>query len=447
MRKVLGAKKGLEKKLIITTSDITTVTIKKYTLDREQIIQKLFVETPLELALSARVIYQYAKNNKIKVTQKGELTVRSAKLLDANLTVGYNYYIWLLNFLINNKYLGTKQEKLPTKAFDKLINSDDGVFTSTIFTKFLNLKMQKEFDFIPFDISKYSGNGIKEFRTSIIEIIKTLKNNEWINIDYIANQIAITPRTLKQITNNNHRCYNFKNSSRTYYESYNRIENLKIIVRFFIKSFVGTMNRFGLCSIAKTAQESFCGEDFPDLQIRYDIEYTAVEYFKLSSIGLFSLGIEDIYVDKNDFTLVLNDYNYEIGVNTPNGRSDILLSNIAKKISSTKYYTNLNIFMGNVDSEDSYNSIKKLFLSKCTNMPPNWKRLIETMDSRISSATIVSSTSVLIKINNSKEILHIISSNPNLKDKMLKADKFHLVVLKENLAYVKKIFKENGVIL
>ncbi len=37
--------------------------------------------------------------------------------------------------------------------------------------------------------------------------------------------------------------------------------------------------------------------------------------------------------------------------------------------------------------------------------------------------------------------------NTKLKDKILKVQDFHIVVLKEDLSYIKKIFKEYEVIL
>ena len=231
------------------------------------------------------------------------------------------------------------------------------------------------------------------------------------------------------------------------YQNYNRIKNLKIVVRYFIKSFIGIAHNLGLFDIAKTDKNSFIGEDLELLHRYYNSPFASIEYARLSGLGKFALDIDKEYKSKKNFLLTLSPHSYDITVDKPDALSALFLSQISTEVNDNKYHTDIKTFMSSINSLKEYRSAKELFLEKCDTTPPHWKKFFETMDERVKSANIVSDTAILAEIKNPKEIRHIIASNPKLQGKILKADQLHIVILKENLAYVKKIFKEYGVIL
>ena len=201
-----------------------------------------------------------------------------------NLSVDNTYYIWLLNFLMGIKYLSSQKETLPTKIFDTTIAQNDGMLIKTLFEQYIETRVQHEFGFFIFEIQAVSGNLISDFRLSILEIIKKMECNEWISIDYIVDQIPLNAKTLKQITNEYHACYIFGANYSRHRSNYNRLENLKIVVRYFIKSFIGIAYRFGLFDIAKTPEDSFTEEDLELLDGYYNSPFAAIEYAKLTDL-------------------------------------------------------------------------------------------------------------------------------------------------------------------
>jgi len=429
----------------MTAANIDQVKIDKLDWDYQSISQKLIHYEAQDTASVVRIIYRLAKDSKIKITQKGSLTVKSDKLLQENLPVDDFDYILLLNHLIKSKYLSSPQLKLPTKAFDAAISQDDGTLVKKLFMKYMSKKIQWEFNYVIFRTQTIEADLVSQFRETIVNIVKETSSSEWINIDYIVEQIPINTKTLKQITNGYDYCYNF--DMQDYYHSYNKIKDLKIVLRYFIKSFIGIAHSLGIFDIAKTEKDSFFSEDLELLSHRYSSHFASIEYARLSDLGRFVLDIDKEYKSKNDFKLILNPYTYDITIENHDAISTLFLSQISTEIDSSRYHTDIKTFMTGINSPKEYRNKKELFLERSERVPPNWQKFFETMDERTAAANIVSDTAILVEIKNPKEIRHIIASHPKLQEKILKADQRHIVILKENLVYVKKIFKEYGVIL
>ena len=442
-----GAEKYMPDKSVATPITLTTlnrVTVDKLDNNYQPISQKLIITEAQDIASAIRIIYRLAKDSKIKITQKRTLAVRSSKLLQENLPLDSFNYILLLNFLMDNRYLTTPQLKLPTQAFDTLVSDDDGMLIKRLFEKFMATKIQLEFNYVIFRTQPVEKDLISKFRSTIIDIIKNSSSHEWISIDSIVDQIPLNSKTLRQITNNYDYCYNFDLSNHSHY---NRIKDLKIVVRYFIKSFIGFTHNLGLFDIARTDKDSFVREDLDLLSLFYSSPFASIEYARLSDLGRFVLDIDKDYKGKENFLLTLSPYTYDITVEKPNALSALFLSQISTKVDENTYHTDIKTFMGNINSSKDYRRTKELFLEKSDTMPQHWEKFFETMDARIEAADIVSHSAILVEIKNPKEMRHIIASNPKLQEKILKADQLHIVILKENLAYVKKVFKAYGVIL
>ena len=419
-----------------TTKDINTITIQKVDGDFTPLSQKLIIEEPQDVVSIIHFFYRLAKDSKLKITQKGTLTVRSRKLIEESISAEASYYVWFINFLLEIQYLTTPQLKLPTKAFDTMIKKEDGKLIKALFDKYVAIKIQQEFNFVIFDIDATHGNNVPQLRKTILKIISKLNTDEWISIDFLTEQIPLTQKVLTQISNNYPYCYNFEQDYRHRREGYNNLKDLKMVLRYFIKSFVGIASNFGLFTLATTAKESFIAEELERSDGYYKRSYINIEYAKLTKLGRFVLGLEKSFAGEGNFALTLNPYAYEITVDNPNSRSELFLSSMATQITEYKYQTTLKNLMNSVDTAQSFYTLKEELLSKCESVPENWQRLLETIERRIDSVAIASRSAILIEIKKPKEV-----------QSMLKADKRHIVVLKDDLNYVKKALKEQGVIV
>ena len=429
------------------TKDLTNIKIHKVNGDFELLSQNLIINEPEDTVTIVRFLYRLAKDTKLKSTQKGMLTVRSRRFIEEGISAKNLHYIWVINFLLDIEYLTYYQLKLPTEAFDKAVINNDGELIKILLDKYLAINTQEEFKYMIFDAKITHGKSVSQLRKSIIETIAKLNTDKWICIDFITSKIPHTNEVVTQISNDFPCCYNFEQDYRRRQNSYNQLKDLKMVLRYFIKSFVGISAKLGLFTLATTKEESFIAEELQRSDGYYKRQYIDIEYIKLTDIGRFVLGIEKDYSSASDFSLNLSPYLYEITVENPSDRSHLFLSPIATQITEHKYQVTLKTFMNHIDTVESYCILKEEFLSKCDNIPDNWQRLFDTIERHTNSIHIVSNSAILIKVTNPKEIQQIIALDPKLQSKIIKADKLHIVVLKDDLSYVKKIFKKYGVII
>ncbi len=431
---------------IFQVKELKNITIEKYTLSNEKYEQKLKELQAEDTLLAIKILYSIASDSKLKVTQKRALAVRSQKLLDKEMPEGYNV-AWLINTFVEFKYLQNGQLLLPANMFHKLITKSDGDMMQDIFKAILNSQYNHEVSNALFHTSMTRGDNVKNFRESIIKLIKQEDKSIWINIDYLVNQIKLDAKTLKNITNNNKYCYAFHGNSKRI--QYNKIEHLKVVVRYFLKTFFGIMCQIGLCDLGVTEFQAYNKEDARILQgiPEVGIRFGNVEFYKLTELGSYVLGFDTSFESKNDYKLLLNDYNCELKVENSNNLSDVYLQKIATKVNNAKYRVDIKSFMKNIDTKQAYQHTKEIFTQKVEHLPKNWKQFFTILDERAESISVISKSVVLMKIQNNKDILGLISSNNKLQEKVLKADKFHIVVMQKDFASVKSILKEYGVVV
>ncbi|MEA2111414.1 MAG: hypothetical protein U9P71_05135 [Campylobacterota bacterium] len=427
-----------------TVDDITKVIITKCDINGEAYPQTLKEYDVVDTVLNVQLLYTFCLDKKIKMTQKRQLAKVSQNILQEQFLDDFEEVDYL-NFLINSNYLVTDKEITPANKFIKLMANSGGEIIKKLYSDFIQLHKIVELEYAMFRVSLVKGSHISLLRARILEIIKAQDNSQWINVDFIVDKISLDAKTLKQITNDYDYCYHFKGNSLR--GKFNAIEHLKVVVRYFVKSFIGLMHQFGLCKMAYTEFQAYNKEDVRILGDEKGARYANIEFFKLSELGLFALGLQKQFKDSNEYKVILNEYTLEFKVEGANSLSDIFLNNISTQLTDEKYKTDIKTFMKNITKKSEYKQIESSFLQRVDNVPQNWRDFFMLFNERQESMSVVSSSCVLIKVENSREVLKLMSANKKLQEKILKADKMHIVVLKSNLEYVKKAFKEYGVLI
>ena len=426
--------------------ELKDIVVNKYTLSGEMYKQNLEKLPAEDILLAINLLYSIANDSKLKITQKRVLAVRSEKLLYAQMPEEYNF-TWLINLLSETKYLQKEQTMLPANKFHKLMQKGDGDIIKDIFKDILNLPYNNEVTSGIFIASVIRGDHVKNFREMIVNLIKEQEKDIWINIDSLVDKIRLSSKTMKYITNNYKYSYAFYGNSQRL--EYNKIEHLKVVVRYFLKTFFGVICQMGMCDLGETELQAYNKEDVRILRgyTEYATSFGNVEYYKLTALGQYVCGLSTKFESVNDYKLLLSSYNYELKVENSNKLSDIYLEKIATKIEDAKYKIDMKSFMKNCNSELEYEKTKELFIDKVGELPQNWQQFFKLLDARVGSITTVSKSVVLLKVRNNKDILKLISSNNKLQEKILKADKFHIVVMQKDFASVKNILKEYGVVV
>jgi hypothetical protein len=283
----------------------------------------------------------------------------------------------------------------------------------------------------------------------VVKLIKNSDTTKYISIDSLVEQLKINNKLLSYIANGSRYSYGFfeRKHANLSKIKYNQLENLKTVCRYFIKAFVGTLHRLDICDIGSTEFPVYSFEDLDSLDNERNYYFMDIEYFKLTNLGKYIFDIDKQYKSSSAYKLILNSYSLDLTVDNENSLSELFLKKITTKVSKNRYKTDVKTFMQNINSDVEYENTKKALLEKVDEVPAIWKDFFITIEKRLRSVLIITSSAVMIKINDNKEIAKLIMENTKLKNKILKVQDFHIVVLKENLMYVKKIFKEYGIIL
>lgn len=422
-----------------SSDTISKVIVNKYNLDGVCYSQSLQEDKEIDIILNTKLLYSLCLDKKIKRIKSGNLASVSEKILKKSFADDFKELDYL-NFLLDNKYLRRDKEITPTPKFTNLMQKNHGEIIKKIYDDAMKSESIDELEDAPFSSCR-RGKYVKSLRDMILKIIKKQDTSLWINIDTIVDAVKLDKTTLKNVTND----YRYG-----YYllREYNNIEALKVVIRYFIKSFIGRMHQFGLCKVAHTDLKAYNEEDIAILKKNQVGSYANLEYFQLNELGLFVLGVKKEFKDTNDYKILLNEYALEFTIENRNTLSDLLLENIAVEIGKDKYKTDVKTFMKKISKPTEYKNIESSFLSMVEgDIPKNWKDFFSLLNKRQKSASVVSSCAVLIKLESNREFLKLLSADVKLQEKILKTDKMHIVVLRENLDDVKKILKGYGVVI
>lgn len=426
------------------SDDITKVVINKYNLDGKSYSQYLKEDKEIDIILNTQILYSLCLDKKIKRIKSGNLASVSEKILKKSFSNDFKELDYL-NFLLNKKYLRRDKEITPTLKFTNLMQKSNGEIIKKLYDDAIKSEKIDELADAPF-ASCCRGKYVKFLRDMILKIIKKQDTSLWINIDTIVDAVKLDKTTLRNVTNGYRYGYIFVRNN--FKRGYNDIEDLKVVIRYFTKSFIGIMHQFGLCKVAHTRFQAYNKEDVAIIKNNQVGRYANLEYFQLNELGLFVLGLKKEFKDNNDYKLLLNEYALEFVIENRNTLSDLLLENIAIEISKDKYKTDVKTFMKKISKTAEYKNIESSFLNKVEgDVPKNWKDFFSLLNKRQKSASVVSSSVVLVKLENNREFLKLLSADVKLQEKILKADKMHIVVLRENLDAVKKILKGYGILI
>jgi hypothetical protein len=164
-----------------TVDDIEKIQIDKFTIDGKGISQKLNIKSDSEFILNSKILYELSKNKKIQIIQNGTLSKKTQKLLE-NTFGNVKIYLAFINFLLGIRLLSKEKLILPCNKFSKTIIQDDGEFLKATINTFINLDLAYEYKDFDFYTSYAKGKYIIKLRKKIIDIIKKLDTNSWINI-------------------------------------------------------------------------------------------------------------------------------------------------------------------------------------------------------------------------------------------------------------------------
>jgi hypothetical protein len=181
--------------------------------------------------------------------------------------------------------------------------------------------------------------------------------------------------------------------------------------------------------------------------------YDNLKYTRLTALGEYVLSkakkyLPDFQSDSNKF--VLSDTNLTIVIEAEE-RADstkMLLTDFAEKISATRYKTDYKIFLKGCKSQMELQNKIKMFKSLMDKKTPQiWAEFFEELLKKINPAKLLPDCLVYQIPKENVGLIQLISNDKELRDCIMRAEEFCIIVQKSRLNAFRKRLQEFGYLL
>lgn len=293
----------------------------------------------------------------------------------------------------------------------------------------------------------YSHRNTNRLMRSFERSLLTLKSSMWVSIEQVLYQTRcfFDNKTYVSILIQEPTSYyniGFKLHDKNADEPIKYDEIITRVTYQSIKSVLLAMASWGIIEIAYDPTTTGNGPSYLT---------DALRYVRLTNLGKYVLGEAKSYQlpatmvnTRKDFEL--NTDRLLIKVLNPNSKGNFALEKIAAPITSQLYRTNFSVFLKECNTKDDIVKNIDLFKKYIANEPPQiWKDFFNAMLERTNALKKVRTSYITRSIDaKDKELQDIIMHDPKLKQYILRAEGYVVLIEQAHLSDVNNILKTYG---
>ena len=211
----------------------------------------------------------------------------------------------------------------------------------------------------------------------------------------------------------------------------------------------GTLFLFAAFGLVEVAFDSINTDKFGST---YFSNYDGLKYFKLTALGAYIFGITSTYeptaiVERTKLTLS-NDSLLIIADGKTTAVTDRMLSAYSEKLGDTRYKVSAESFLKDCKNRKEIENKVALFKAIINgSVPTIWERFFKELLTNASAVKINKFLQTYSLPEEDKELHKIVAQDTTLKQLVLKAEGFNLLVPNENISKFKTRMKELGFIV
>ena len=294
-------------------------------------------------------------------------------------------------------------------------------------------------------IDSYDYEDIVE--TNFLEVLKKLPPGKWVSAENLTDYIDyhfLKIHPIKSWGLNNKLHYERRTNEDSNYveKKYVGNDGNSLVFYPFIKGTIFLFASFGLIEVAyNTVDTTMMGKTF-------NSAYDGLKFFRLTDLGAYLLGLSKEYEParmqhqntlqfSEDSLLILAEGDLEL--------LDVMLGSFAEKAGNNRFKVSHAHFLKNCNSKKEID--KKIELFKKTisaKLPEYWELQFKTWQENATKISEEIKTKVYQIPADAKELQRVIAQDAVLKTLILKAEKFHILVLPGNVVRFKSRMKELG---
>ena len=224
----------------------------------------------------------------------------------------------------------------------------------------------------------------------------------------------------------------------------NDIDYVNYIIEPFVKSYLFLLSIFGVFEIFY--EKPFFRKGL-FLKNNYLSKYDGLKYIRLTDLGKYILGYKENFeiLDKKERVEIhLDDKRQFITIVGEAPARVMFFEKISIKIKGNMFKFTYDSFLKGIKTyEELIDRIEKFKENTTRELPLNWQEFFENLEKKFNSIKLISDY-VVLKLDDNKELIQLVLKDSRIKKICLKAEDYHLIVSKENLKELVKIFGEYG---
>ena len=286
----------------------------------------------------------------------------------------------------------------------------------------------------------------------IITILKEMPMNDWISIENLMDLLAHRAIDVKPLSihpyDTNKLYYETENNTNEATKNYITNDSLtQFITEPFIKGSLFLFAAFGLIEIA------FDEVNLTTFGTTYYSNYDGLKYFRLTNLGAYILGHTSTFEHQNTPTQrnklsLSNDSLMIIADGDMTALTDKMLSAYSEKLGNTRYRVTATSFLKDCKTRKDIESKIALFKAAVnSSIPIYWDRFFKELVNNATAIKINKFVVTYTLLKDDKELHRLVAQDIELKQLVLKAEGFNLLVPVENQTKFKSRMKELGFVV
>ena len=293
---------------------------------------------------------------------------------------------------------------------------------------------------------------------SIVALLKTFTPGAWVNIEHI---IRIISYHNYDTASGQYRFYESLTSIPLTHDKFhynqksqdiNRFEFLFVVTIPMIKAHFFALASLGLIDIAyDNSPDTITLECGRVVNLQKSNPYLGLRYIRLNQIGAYALGLEksiDINFSTEDSVFVLDHHVLHLSFIGGNSKiKNLIAAKYGFLLSENKYKVNRISFLRDCSNENDVADKIKAFKNEMEQtLPVIWQDFLSEISQK-SSPVIIDREHVVFKIGKDPELVRLIATDPELSSRILKAEGYHILIARSDLANVKTRLRNFGYML
>jgi hypothetical protein len=285
----------------------------------------------------------------------------------------------------------------------------------------------------------------------LMDVLKDMPSQDWVSIENLIELLAhrsINPTPVQVNSRQTNLYYEVEVSGGEAIKTILTTDNIhQFVTEPFIKGSIFLYAAFGLMEVG------YVDANTVTFGKTYFSNYDGLKYFKLTPLGAYIFGIkstfehEEVSTEKNKLSLS-NDSLMIIADGNMVAMTDQMLNTYSEKLGNTRYRVSAYTFLKDCKSRKDIESKIALFKTIINNtIPTNWERFFKEL---VTNSTAIKINKFVITYTlplDDKELHRLVAQDGELKQLVLKAEGFNLLVPVDNQSKFKSRMKELGFIV